>query len=116
MAIVSSHVLDAVAGNHAAGIRVTLQRVDAAGARVQLFDETADHEGRIMVEVEVDATTDDYELVFHCAAYFAQRVAPDHDRRLVKEVVVRLQMPDPDARYHMPVVLSPHAYTVWWPA
>jgi 5-hydroxyisourate hydrolase len=30
------------------------------------------------------------------------------------EIVLRFAMPDPASRYHMPVILSPHGYSVWW--
>ena len=34
--------------------------------------------------------------------------------RIMPEVVFRLRLPDPDARYHVPVIVSPHGYSVWW--
>ena len=29
-------------------------------------------------------------------------------------VVFRLRLSDPDARYHVPLIASPHGYSVWW--
>ena len=54
------------------------------------------------------------ELVFHTAGYFTVGGLPDDPGQIMDTVLVRISLPDPDARYHVPVVLSPHSYTVWW--
>jgi len=61
---------------------------------------------------EVDSTAD-YELVFQTGAYFATRGLPLIGLRIQKEVVIRFCMPDPDAAYHMPLVMAPNGYSVW---
>ena len=53
------------------------------------------------------------ERVFHTGEYFDREglVAP---ARIMPSIVFRLQLPDPDARYHVPVIVSPHGYSAWW--
>lgn len=110
MATVSSHIPDAISGRSAAGIRVECLRL-AGGRREPVFDLRADGEGRIVVEVELDPAQDArYELIFHSAEYFASSAG----RQIMERVVIRLALPDAAARYHVPLVLSPHAYTLWW--
>ena len=55
----------------------------------------------------------DYELVFHSADYFESEHNYAADQN-VSTVVMHFKMPNPNKRYHMPVMLSPHSYSVWW--
>ena len=116
MATVSSHILDSIVGSSADGIRVELFRLGASGDRQRLFEVTADEDGRISVAVDIDPDDRDarYELLFHSADYFKDAALPRADQQIIDVVVVRMAMPDPDKRYHIPLVLSPHAYTIWW--
>ena len=118
MAIISSHVLDSIIGTHAGGIRVECFRLAGAANKEKLFDVMANEEGRIAVPVEIDAADRDvqYELVFHSAAYFKSQPATPEARQIMDVVVVRIVIPDPQGKVHIPVVLSPHSYTIWWSA
>ena len=108
MATISSHILDSVRGTHADGIRCQLLRLgDSPGI---VFDTRADAEGRIAERIEVDAG--EFELVVYGAEYFAARgiecAGP------VEKVVIRFVVNDPERRYHLPIMLSPHSYSTWW--
>ena len=119
MAIISSHVLDSVIGTHASGIRIECFRLAGAASKEKLFDVIANEEGRIAVPVEIDALESNdvqYELVFHSAAYFDSQPAMPKVRQIMDVVVVRIVIPDPQGKVHIPVVLSPHSYTIWWSA
>ena len=67
--------------------------------------------GTAVVEVADEGRV--YELVFHTGEYF-DREGLVEQARIMPEVVFRLRLPDPDARYHVPVIVSPHGYSVWW--
>lgn len=117
MATVSSHILDSISGRSAGGIKVELFRLQPTTGRERVFEAVADEDGRVSETVEADGTGVQYELVFHGADYFAGREPPGAvppTVQAVDVVVVRMSMPDPDARYHIPLVLAPHSYTVWW--
>ena len=116
MAIISSHVLDAVKGISAAGIRVEFFRLSDDCSAHRLLETYSDSEGRISepVAVEDDPAGTIYELVFHTGDYFPVAEIAQGSHHNIQSVVVRISLPDPDARYHIPVVLSPHSYTVWW--
>ena len=51
--------------------------------------------------------------MFQTGAYFATRGLPLTGLRIQKEVVIRFCMPDPEAAYHMPLVMAPNGYSVW---
>jgi 5-hydroxyisourate hydrolase len=116
MAIISSHVLDSVIGDHARGIRIEFYRLDG-DVRTQLFDRVADEQGRIMETVAIDeGDNGQYELVFHTAVYFAAQPQMPEAGQIMDQVVVRIRVPDVNGRIHIPLVLSPHSYTIWWSA
>ena len=117
MATVSSHILDSITGHSAVGIKVELFRLGDAGEGERLFEVTADQDGRISEAVDIDPAQREarYELVFHSADYF-KHTAHSPAQQTQDVVVVRMAMPDADKRYHIPLVLSPHAYTIWWSA
>jgi 5-hydroxyisourate hydrolase len=115
MATVSSHILDSVTGGSAVGIRVALYRVSVESARQTLFELEADAEGRIIEQVDVSQAPvgSEYELVFHSAEYFASRSLAVEKNAVMKTVVIRFTMTDAEKRYHLPIMLSPHSYSVW---
>ncbi len=114
MATVSSHLLDSVSGQDAAGIRCELLRLRADGGREPLFDVLAGDDGRIVEKVRLDdaSSGSEFELVIHAAAYFRARGIRTNSK--VDVVVLRFRMDDDGKRYHMPVMLAPHSYSTWW--
>ncbi len=116
MAVVSSHTLDSVLGTHAGAIAVELFRLEPSGARISVFRAATDAGGRLSEEVtpEPSHCGHTYELVFDTGAYFAGHSAGDLGNRVVEQIVVRFRMPDPQGKYHIPLMLSPNSYAVWW--
>ena len=115
MAIVTSHTLNGTDGTHAGGIAVTLTNCATGEA---LFTAEMDSGGRLRQEIapdRIDAGAQ-YELVFATGPYWAQLGIPREGGQIMDEVVLRFSMPDPEGRYHMPVILSPNSYSVWWSA
>ncbi len=115
MANISSHVLDSVIGTHASGIRVECYRRDA-GRTALVFDVKADAQGRIAETVDMFGDTGgiEYELVFHAKAYYSDHTLPDDGFQILNSIVLRLDLPDADGNYHLPIMLAPHSYSVWW--
>jgi len=122
MATLSSHILDSTRGDHARGIRVSCYRIirenETTETRTEVFSVVADEQGRITQELALHSDLDSrFELVFHSAEYFASvddSSSHHAPMQIMPEVVVRLVIPEPDTRYHLPLVLSPHSCTFWW--
>ena len=110
MAVVSSHTLNAVDGSHAGGIAVRLVNLDSGET---VFDTAMDDGGRLVRDVANPDPTDRYEMVFQTGSYWNARVDQTRGTRIMDEVVVRFTMPDLDGRYHLPLILSPHGYSLW---
>lgn len=111
----TSHVLDAVAGKSAIGIRVSLFRVYTDETRESVFDTVSDQEGRIAESIDIPVGEEhEFELVFHGYDYLVSQHGLENVRQNMRTSVVRFTMQNRDTRYHIPLVLSPHSYTVWW--
>ncbi len=100
----SSHILDAVTGTPAIGVAVTL--TDLSGAT--LADATTDDDGRVKSLGDV-LEPGVYRLRFDTASYFAaQGVAAFYP-----EIVIAFEITDAGSHYHVPVLLSPYAYSTY---
>lgn len=104
MTHISTHVLDATSGRPAAGMPVTL--TDAGGETVAVA--TTDADGRV-ADLYTGAAEGVYKLVFDTAAYFtAQGVTGFYP-----EVVITFEIADSTSKYHVPLLLSPYAYSTY---
>jgi len=113
MATISSHTLNGTDGTHAGGIDVTL-----TGPNGLVFEAQMDAGGRLSHDVPADRIDPEvmYELVFQTGSYWEARNIPRQGPQIMDQVVLRFRMPDPEARYHMPIIISPNGYSCWWSA
>jgi 5-hydroxyisourate hydrolase len=99
---ISTHVLDTAAGRPAAGLGVELSRRDSDGWQV-LAREVTSEDGR--VSGLAAAGPGDYRLVFDTGGYLPDGFYP--------EVTVVFRLTEPDGHYHVPLLLSPFAYSTY---
>ncbi|CDQ47090.1 5-hydroxyisourate hydrolase [Mycolicibacterium neoaurum] len=99
----STHVLDATTGRPAAGMAVTLT---AAGTVVA--DGMTDSDGRIP-EFGGELAAGVYRLHFDTAAYFAAEGLVG----FYPEVVIAFEITELSGHYHVPLLLSPYAYSTY---
>ena len=116
MAIIYSHILDSVHGCYASGIRVHCQKILNRNGDQIVFEVEANEEGRIMEEVSLEDSGEQfYQLIFFSDEYFRKKMAERYSgRQIVREIVIRLVLPDPEIRDHVPVIIGPHSNTFWW--
>jgi 5-hydroxyisourate hydrolase len=99
----STHVLDASRGTPAAGVAVRLATVGGQ----ELATAVTDADGRVR---EVGAlTAGDYRLTFATGEYFAAT----GQQGFYPEVVVTFTVSDPGQHHHVPLLLSPYAYSTY---
>lgn len=100
----STHVLDAVSGRPAVGVAVSL--FDADG--VSLATGTTDADGRIgALGDALDAGI--YRIRFDTAAYFTGQGVDG----FYPEITIAFEITDAASHYHVPVLLSPYAYSTY---
>ena len=116
MAVITTHLLNSVLGTHAGGVGIGLLRIEASGARTVVFERETDAGGRLAETVKIAEGHADaaYELVFQTGRYFATQSLPKPIKQILKEVVIRFSIPDPNASYHVPLMIAPNSYSVWW--
>jgi 5-hydroxyisourate hydrolase len=102
----STHVLDAAAGRPAVGVAVRLESHDGANWTAAARGRT-DDDGRIG---ELGAPVAGmHRICFDTGSYFAARGIAT----FYPEVVVVFEVSDPEQHYHVPLLLSPFAYSTY---
>ena len=109
MSAVTTHVLDAATGTPAAGVAVVLeQAVDDGWQR--LASSSTDADGRCTDLGPAALPLGTYRLDFASAAWFAAAGR----ETFYPSVVVVFAVTDPDrAHHHVPLLLSPFAYSTY---
>ncbi len=99
----TTHVIDTARGVPAAGMKIELYSLGKLLKTV-----TTNAEGRtdepLLAEKEFAAGN--YELVFFVGDYFGER-------RFLDRVPVRFTIDDAEAKYHVPLLVSPWAYSTY---
>lgn len=115
MGHLSTHVLDLMHGCPAAGMRVTLQAIDGPEARtIKTLNLNAD--GRTDGGPLLDASAmavGRYRLVFSVARYFRERGVNLPEPAFVDEVPIEFGIADAAGHYHVPLLVSPWAYSTY---
>jgi 5-hydroxyisourate hydrolase len=114
MGRLSTHVLDTVAGEPAAGVRIDLSILE--GGRWRLIK---------TVHTNADGRTDEplmagdamlageFKLVFHVADYFRGKGVRLPDPPFLDRVPLRFGIADRDAHYHVPLLCTPWSYSTY---
>ncbi len=109
---ISTHVLDASLGTPAAGVSVTLSRLEVGWLDIESGVTDADGRHRFLA----DAPAGTYCLTFGTGAYFLARSVAT----FYPEVAITFTIPesveetaDVPAHFHVPLLLSPFAYSTY---
>jgi 5-hydroxyisourate hydrolase len=108
MSTLSTHVLDAASGQPAAGVRVALDRRDGDGWRA-LGEGVTDADGRVDDLAPGGLGAGVHRLVFATGEYFAAT----GQTGFYPEVPVIFEVTDTGRHYHVPLLLSPFAFSTY---
>ena len=114
MGHLSTHVLDTANGCPAAGMKITLQRVDDSAATT-LKQVTLNHDGRADGPL-LDASSmaaGRYRLLFEVAPYFRARGEQLPAVPFIDTVQLDFGIDDAAGHYHVPLLVSPWAYSTY---
>ncbi|RDU99126.1 hydroxyisourate hydrolase [Trinickia dinghuensis] len=114
MGKLTTHVLDTAHGRPGAGIAVELFKLEG-DARRSLARTVTNDDGRCDKPIlEGDAMVPgEYELVFNAGDYFAAAGVSVPEPRFVDRVALRFGIADAAAHYHVPLLVSPWAYSTY---
>jgi 5-hydroxyisourate hydrolase len=103
----STHVLDAATGRPAAGVGVRLERQAGDGTWAQSETGTTDNDGRLWLPSMISAGV--YRITFASGDYFATRGVPT----FYPQVTITFEVTSESEHYHVPLLLSPFAYSTY---
>jgi 5-hydroxyisourate hydrolase len=101
---ISTHVLDTERGLPAAGVHVTLYRLDVAAAPVRMTQALTDADGRIGDLLDRPLQAGEYRLEFDIAR---------EDGSFFTKLAIDLRVTDAERSYHVPLLLAPFAMTTY---
>jgi 5-hydroxyisourate hydrolase len=110
----STHVLDTANGCPAQGMQIELWSFDS-DRETLLKTVRTNSDGRtdepLLVAAEFRAGQ--YELVFFVGDYFASKGQSPSQVRFLDRVPIRFGIADANAAYHVPLLVSPWAYSTY---
>ncbi|MGJ7905458.1 hydroxyisourate hydrolase [Actinopolyspora sp. H202] len=105
---VTTHVLDSSRGLPAAGIEVALEQATRDGW-TSLGEAVTNDDGRVKQLGPSQLAEGTYRLTFETGAYF-QRLGVDS---FYPQVQITFRLADAEQHYHVPLLLSPFAYSTY---
>ncbi|MCU1475735.1 MAG: uraH [Subtercola sp.] len=105
---ITSHVLDAALGKPAEGVPITLDSF-AAGEWMPVASALTDADGRASSLGPDALPTGRYRVTFDTAGYFARL----GQAAFYPEVSIVFELADEGEHYHIPLLLSPFAYSTY---
>jgi len=110
----TTHVLDTATGLPAAGMRIVLSRIKG-NTRETIIEMQANDDGRTDTPIlgQENFATGQYELMFHAGDYLRRTGQAGDDPLFLDQIPIRFGMSDPDAHYHVPLLLSPFSYSTY---
>ncbi len=102
----STHVLDATSGRPAVEVQVRLERAGNEGW-TSAGDGLTGPDGRLRLPGEIDPGV--YRITFASGAYFRARGSAS----FYPEISITFEVTERDEHYHVPLLLSPFAYSTY---
>jgi len=114
MGRLSTHVLDTALGKPAAGVVIRLYRVSGTSHK-KIATVTTNADGRTDAPLLSgdDLTAGVYELVFCAGDYLRTTGQAGEGIAFLDEIPIRFGVPDAGAHYHVPLLISPFAYSTY---
>lgn len=110
----TTHVLDTARGKPAAGVKIMLYRVSGNSHR-KIAETVTNADGRTDAPMLTgkDFTVGNYELVFCAGDYLRASGQADGEVLFLDQIPIRFGVPDAAQHYHVPLLISPFAYSTY---
>ena len=115
MGRLTTHVLDTARGRPAAGLRITLNRIEPDGACAPVAEGVTNADGRLDQPIVSGPSlaAGVYELEFAAGAWLRAEGFALPDPPFLDVIPIRFGVADADAHYHVPLLLSPFGYSTY---
>ena len=114
MGKLTTHVLDTAKGKPAAGVKIMLYRV-TGNSHTKIVETVTNADGRTgapMLEGKA-LTAGVYELVFCAGEYLMASGQASGEVLFLNEIPIRFGVADAEGHYHVPLLISPFAYSTY---
>ena len=110
----TTHVLNTATGRPAAGLKLELFRIEG-DARTPLKSVTTNSDGRCDAPLlqGAELTAGRYEILFHVGDYLRAGATQLPDPPFLDLVPLRFVIADAGQHYHVPLLVSPYAYSTY---
>jgi 5-hydroxyisourate hydrolase len=110
----TTHVLDTALGKPAAGLKIMLYKISGQSHR-KIAEVVTNADGRTDAPMLVGKTMAEgkYELVFCAGDYLRASGQGIGEVLFLDEIPIRFGIPDASQHYHVPLLLSPFAYSTY---
>lgn len=110
----TTHVLDTALGKPAAGVRIALFRV-SGNSHIKIAETITNADGRTDAPMLTGEgfRTGGYELVFYAGDYLRASGQAGGEVLFLDQIPIRFGVPDAGAHYHVPLLISPFAYSTY---
>ncbi|MEG3696338.1 hydroxyisourate hydrolase [Vibrio coralliirubri] len=114
MGRLTTHVLDTTHGLPGAEIKVELYKVNEDSTK-KLATVLTNSDGRTDAPILAgnDFRPGKYQLVFYVADYYRSKGVELDGVPFLDDVVIRFGLDDPDAHYHVPLLVSPYSFSTY---
>lgn len=105
---ITTHILDTGTGRPASGVKATLEAKQASGWQ-EIGSGSTDQDGRINNLGPVAVEAGQYRITFETGAYFGKTGT----ETFFPEVALGFVIADEAQHYHVPLLISPFAYSTY---
>jgi 5-hydroxyisourate hydrolase len=115
MAKLSTHVLDTAHGKPAANMQIKLYKIGLNAAKIELLQAATNADGRTDAPLLTGDTieTGIYELHFYAGDYFRSVGVALNAPLFLDVIPIRFGIADGRGSYHVPLLVSPFAYSTY---
>jgi 2-oxo-4-hydroxy-4-carboxy-5-ureidoimidazoline decarboxylase len=113
--VLSTHVLDTHGGRPASGVAIEFLEIASSGTSRLILGTITNADGRtdrpLIANEPIPIAQ--YELRFNVGEYFARHGTPVTDPPFLGIIPIRFAVADPEAHYHVPIIVTPWSYSTY---
>ncbi len=110
MTKLTTHALDTYSGKPAKGMKVDIYFISDKKEKIKSI--ILNEDGRPDEVLVNTIKTGNYELVFHVGEYF-EKIIELKNPKFLNDVSIKFGVSNPKEKYHIPLLVSPWAYSTY---
>ncbi len=114
MGYLTTHILDTMSGLPAAGVAITLFKLQGDN-KVKVAASMTNNDGRCDNPILPESMFEigKYEIEFSIGEYFQNKGIQQDSPHFLDEIIIRFGINNPNDHYHVPLLVSPYGYSTY---